>query len=234
MAELTSCSLAPGGILDTANMIRTSKFAALLAVVWINGSLLAQDIVFTNKTATFTNLQGRVYTNVTLVKANLDGLIWSGDSIGLVSYTNLSPALLKSLDIPAERIEQAKTRAAQKAAGDAQRRAAYATQEKAQTETKFIESKLVRVRIQGRFDGRRKSRSDQVRVGNVLLFDYQGSEAQDAEVDIVAYYCGPFTVRQVLGGAEFKQESYGSRTRAVELIRFIYLKGPKLKWMDDE
>lgn len=222
------------GILHTVSVMRTSKLTALLALVWINGSMMAQDIIFTNKTATFTNLEGRVYSNVTLVKANPDGLVWKGDGVGLVCYTNLSPVLLESLGIPLQRIEQARTRAAQKAAVDAKQRAAYAAQEKAHAETKFIESKLVRVRVQGRFDGRRKSRSDQVRVGNVLLFDYHGSEAQDAEVDVMAYYCGPFTVRQVLGGAEFKQESYGSKSRAVELIRFIYLNGPKPNWTDDE
>jgi hypothetical protein len=98
---------------------------AVLALVWIN-SLLAQDILFTNKTATFTNLQGRVYTNVTLVKANRDGLLWRGDGMGLISYTNLSPALLESVGVPTNRIEQVKTRAAQLAAANAKRRAEQA------------------------------------------------------------------------------------------------------------
>ena len=95
-----------------------------LYFVFFAGAALAQDITFTNKTATFTNLEGRVYTNVTLVKANLDGIVWRGDGAGLVSYTNLSPALLESLGIPAQRIVQAKARAAQKAKSDAQLRAA--------------------------------------------------------------------------------------------------------------
>lgn len=43
--------------------------------------------------------------------------------MGVVCYTNLSPAFLKSLGIPVERIEQAKVRAGQRAAADAKQRA---------------------------------------------------------------------------------------------------------------
>jgi hypothetical protein len=119
----------------------------LLLTLLATGSLLAQDIIFTNKTATFTNLEGRVYTNVTLVKANRDGLIWSGDGMGVVCYTNLSPVFLKSLGIPAERIEQARARSAQRAASNSKYRAQAAAQAQAQAEAAFIESKLSRVRI---------------------------------------------------------------------------------------
>ena len=42
----------------------------------VNLSLQTQDITFTNKTATFTNLQGQLYKGVELVKADLDGLTW--------------------------------------------------------------------------------------------------------------------------------------------------------------
>src|ERR1035441_10327245 len=107
-------------------MMRTSKFTALLALAWINGSLLAQDITFTNKTATFTNLDGRVFTNVTLVKANDYGIVWKGDGIGLIPYTKLSPEVLESLGIHQERVERAKALAKRQAALDAQRRAATA------------------------------------------------------------------------------------------------------------
>jgi hypothetical protein len=107
-------------------MMRTSKFTALLALAWINGSLLAQDITFTNKTATFTNLDGRVFTNVTLVKANDYGIVWKGDGIGLIPYTKLSPEVLESLGIHQERVEHAKALAKRQAALDAQRRAATA------------------------------------------------------------------------------------------------------------
>jgi hypothetical protein len=112
-------------ILHAAGMMRISKVAALLALVWINGSMLAQDNLFPNRTATFTNLQGAGYTNVMVVKADLDGIIWrEGSSGGRVCYTNLDPALLKEWGIPLERIEIARLRAGHKAVSDAQYRAA--------------------------------------------------------------------------------------------------------------
>ena len=105
----------------------------LLCFVLLGGAALAQDITFTNRTATFTNLEGRLFSNVTLVRASQDGVIWRDDSGGgQVSYTNLNPALLKEWGIPLERIEQARVRAGQKAVADAQRRAALAAQLAAQ------------------------------------------------------------------------------------------------------
>jgi len=80
------------------------------------GASLAQDITFTNRAATFTNLEGHVYTNVALVKANNYGIIYKGDGMGMVPYTKLSPAFLKSLGIPVERIEKAKALQARQAA----------------------------------------------------------------------------------------------------------------------
>jgi hypothetical protein len=94
--------------------------------VTTNTALLVKDIVFTNKTATFTNEEGRVYKGVTLIRANREGIVWRGEGMGLVSYTNLSPALLESLGIPVERIEQAKARAEQRVAANIERRAALA------------------------------------------------------------------------------------------------------------
>jgi hypothetical protein len=95
---------------------------AVLALVWIN-SLLAQDIVFTNKIVTFTNTEGRVYKNVLLTKAKAEGIIWkegdTGVGGGMVPYTKLSPGTLRMLGIPVERIEQAKVRAEDKAAAAA-------------------------------------------------------------------------------------------------------------------
>jgi hypothetical protein len=114
------------GILHTVRMTKTRKCIVLLALAGINGSLLAQDIIFTNRMATFTNLEGRVYTSVTLTKADLDGLIWHDDkgSAGRVCYTNLNPALLEQLGIPLDRVHLAKIRAERKAAYDSQYRAA--------------------------------------------------------------------------------------------------------------
>ena len=76
------------------------------------GASLAQDITFTNRTASFTNLEGRVFTNVTLVKATENGIVWKGDGLGMVPYTNLSPRVLASFGVPPERIEEAKAKAA--------------------------------------------------------------------------------------------------------------------------
>src|ERR1017187_3986335 len=91
----------------------------------ITSCSLAQDITFTNRTASFTNLQGTVYEDVTLVKADLDGLIWrSGASGGRISFTNLDSSLLVLFGIPVARIEQSRVRAGQKAAAGAELRAA--------------------------------------------------------------------------------------------------------------
>ena len=77
----------------------------------------AQEITFTNLTATFTNLEGRVFSNVALSKADLDGVIWHGDgSAGRICFTNLSPELLESWNIPTNRISIAAERAAKRAA----------------------------------------------------------------------------------------------------------------------
>lgn len=48
------------------------KGTLLSVVLALSANALAQDITFTNRTASFTNLQGAVYSNVTLVRADLD------------------------------------------------------------------------------------------------------------------------------------------------------------------
>ncbi len=64
-------------------------------------STSAQVLLFTNRIATITNLQGTVYRDVRLVGADLDGLIWAKDaSGGRVSFTNLDARLLESLVCP--------------------------------------------------------------------------------------------------------------------------------------
>jgi len=93
-----------------------------MVLLGLTGSLRAQEIALSNRTATITTLQGRVYTNVTLIKATRDGIIWSGGGMGLISYTNLTPSFLESLGVPTNRIEEVKAREAQKAAAKAERR----------------------------------------------------------------------------------------------------------------
>ena len=90
----------------------------LLAVVTLPAR--AEDIVFTYRTATFTNLQGEAYKNVQLVRGDQDGLIWrEGASGGRICYTNLAPELLESFGISSNRIAIARDRAEHKAVADA-------------------------------------------------------------------------------------------------------------------
>lgn len=56
---------------------------------------LADDITFTNKAVSFTNLQGQIYQHVQLVRGDLDGLIWRDKaSGGRICYTNLCQRLV--------------------------------------------------------------------------------------------------------------------------------------------
>src|SRR5947207_13508744 len=96
--------------------------AALFFTVWAITcqSALAKDISFTNRTATFTNLEGQLYQRVQLVRADDDGLIWRDEaSGGRICYTNLNPDLLESFGISSNRIDIARARAEQKAITDA-------------------------------------------------------------------------------------------------------------------
>jgi hypothetical protein len=87
-------------------------------------SALADDITFTKKTASFTNLQGQAYQRVQLVRGDLDGLIWrDGASGGRICYTNLHPDVLESFGISSNRIAIARARAEKKAITDARYRA---------------------------------------------------------------------------------------------------------------
>jgi hypothetical protein len=93
-------------------------------------------------------------------------------------------------------------------------------------------------RIQGTFGERRGKNNGQVRIHrglapDVLLYDYVGSEAAGAEVDVEAFYVGESTVTYSLGDGQFKQEVYGAKSRAQELLRYLYLHGPKPNWLDD-
>jgi len=100
--------------------------ATLCLIVLATASLPApaDDITFTNKTATFTNLQGQLYRRVQLVRGDLDGLIWRDKaSGGRICYTNLHPDLLESFGISSDRIEIARARAQHKAIADARYRA---------------------------------------------------------------------------------------------------------------
>lgn len=93
----------------------------LAATVAATGfSTLANDAIDLNdRTATFTNLQGRVYENVQLKRATADGLIYSdtnSSAIGMVHYGDLPTGFLTSLKIPDSMIAEAAQRQAKLAA----------------------------------------------------------------------------------------------------------------------
>lgn len=104
----------------------SSKRLALVAgVVLFLGPVRSQDVIFTNKTATFTNLEGRLFKDVQLSRGDWDGVIWrDGASGGRICYTNLHTSLLEAWGIPTNRTDIALARAQRKAISDAQYRAA--------------------------------------------------------------------------------------------------------------
>ncbi len=104
-----------------------------LALSVFLAATFAADITFTNKTVTFTNLEGNVYAQVDLVRADMDGLVWRAEaSGGRVCYTNLEPAFMQALGIPTNRINLARARSERRAVASAQARAAAATAAQAQ------------------------------------------------------------------------------------------------------
>lgn len=115
--------------------MKPGLYLCLVFTVWTSAQ--ADDIIFTNRTATFTNLQGHSYECVQLIRGDQDGLIWrDGASGGRVCYTNLHPDLLESFGISSNRIEIAKARADQKAAANARYRANVLAQAQAKLSIK--------------------------------------------------------------------------------------------------
>lgn len=85
------------------------------------------DFTFTNRFATFTNLQGRLYEHVELVRAIGTGIIYRhGGESELIRYTNLSDQTIEGFGISADRksasVAAEKERAASLAAIAAQER----------------------------------------------------------------------------------------------------------------
>jgi hypothetical protein len=81
-------------------------------------------IEFTNKIASFTNLQGEAFNQVSLVRGDLDGVIWrNGPNGGRVCYTNLHPVFLQDWGIPTNRIDSARARAEHRQLADERDRA---------------------------------------------------------------------------------------------------------------
>src|ERR1019366_3024502 len=87
---------------------------AILFLVSAQGVLgqTNQTVYYTNRFATITNLQWRVYQSVQLVRADLDGFIYLQEGGGgFISYTNLTPATLQEFGVPTNRIALAEQRA---------------------------------------------------------------------------------------------------------------------------
>lgn len=106
---------------------------AILPVLATTLSCFAEDLTFTNRILTFTNLQGKAFVQVELVRADLDGLIWrSGSMGGRVCYTNLDPLLLESLGIPTNRIKVAQARAESRAESERKARLVMTAEAQAQ------------------------------------------------------------------------------------------------------
>ena len=82
------------------------------------------DLVFTNKFATFTNLQGEKFTGAELIHADATQVVFKTNNIfGAVKFTNLSTATLESLGIPLSRLNLAHELEVQKAKALADRQA---------------------------------------------------------------------------------------------------------------
>ena len=117
------------------------QLCSLLVLVILDVS--GQDITFTNKTVTFTNLEGRAFTAVQITHGDWDGVIWrDAASGGRVCYTNLHPAVMEAWGIPTNRIEIARARAERKAVSDAQFRAARQLQAQEDFEAKTKQDAL--------------------------------------------------------------------------------------------
>lgn len=120
--------------------IRFAIWVGFFAMTSVEPAFASDLIEFTNKVATFTNLQGEVFTKVLLQRGDLDGVIWrNGVSGGRVCYTNLHPALLKEWGIPSNRIDIARTRAQRKAIDRANYHAIAVAEARAQAVAKAKE-----------------------------------------------------------------------------------------------
>jgi len=217
----------------------------------------AQDILFTNLTATFTNLEGRVYTNVTLLKANDYGIIWKGDGLGMVPYTNLAPALLTSLGIGYERVEHAKAVADRQAQAAAAARANAAAEEadplarfaqkygvqefrEPKTEADLAKRLSDPITIEGHLIQTISGDKSLVTVtsgpkeGEVVLIMADTKRVADGTtiVDQNSYRCGTYKYTTA-GGSKKEIDRYGSRNRALNYLRWLYSDGPKPTWIDD-
>ena len=77
------------------------KTLILAASVALALSASAQDLYFTNRTVTFTDIHGTVFANAELMHTDLDRLIFrTNGNIGAVGFSNLSASALADIGIP--------------------------------------------------------------------------------------------------------------------------------------
>ena len=104
---------------------RFFALALLLVLIGIQNGQCQQavDLVFTNKFASFTNLQGETFIGAELIEADATQVVFkTNDIYGAVKFTNLSTATLKSLGIPLSRLGLAHELEVQKAKAIANQR----------------------------------------------------------------------------------------------------------------
>lgn len=86
--------------------MKETSMASVFILLTSVASVFCQDITFSNKVATFTNLQGQLFKDVELVRADRVGLIWRNDSGGgRIAYSNLPPSMLPSCGLPTNYFE---------------------------------------------------------------------------------------------------------------------------------
>jgi len=136
-----------------------------------------QHVLFTNQTATFRTLEGKVFYHVTLVRADLDGIVWrTGASGGRICYTNLDPGLLESWSISSNRIDIARARAEHKAAVDARYRA-IAAAEAAATLKRYREE---HARVAAQASTREREAQRQADLARLVVLRKQVEVARDS------------------------------------------------------
>jgi hypothetical protein len=194
------------------------RIAFLLALVATLFSTVAQDIIFTNLTVTFTNLEGRLCTNVTLVRANLDGIIWRGNGMGMISYTNLDLELLKQWGIPTYRVETARSRARQ--------RATVATQQRTYWDN-VARANAAAAQAGAEESAKQKQINDRTAERRAALAQIQSLEAQIRDAQTVLdrrrarasdlNNADPYTGYYVVGGAAEQQKINEARGRLEQM-----------------
>lgn len=113
--------------LQRASQSRFVRFLCLIAAgfgICNSRGQTTPDLWFTNRIVTFTNLQGGRFVDADLVEADASRVVFKTNGIfGTVEFTNLSPAMLDLIGIPASQLQLAHELEIQKAEAAARQRA---------------------------------------------------------------------------------------------------------------